>query len=549
MTALDNIKGWSKNIVSDPNKKEIYKKIVLSKNDINLYPIAYFSNVFDDIVSDKELLEFLITNVVSYDLHASSKYLCSIFLLLLNKNLIKEISEDQLRHVNLYLSDSSVPRTDKYICVNKLLENKVVDVEKIDCVSCSFCTDIVEYLLRAKNNKQNNSNLDVYLERIYKISDYSNINSSQIFKFPPIEKYLCFVIENNLTKPIIKLIDKMITEKNLHTLFQNEIISTNPFFLKQLNEYFSGQASRNFLGKVDISQIFKYMKLNKKSLETLFKQFQFRNMRKEIREIIDSNEIGFVLTYQTDITKHKLSNPINNKTVYQSIKFMTLEELNLFDIEFIVEFDIFNIENLSQEFLQNKIKEILLSNSKTNNTKSAKEYIIKLASDNSVMSNHIFTDKFLTENLVKDMGLYLTIVLLTCGSVSSDTIKSVLEKYTLHEVAKCLLSFNKPENKKGIEKIILAIPAILELMIEEKLKNTTKKHFENISKISKKRTIECLYVEYDEQDKTKCKICLENQVDSVYSECGHTLCSNCSDNIIICPYCRKSSGVMKLHFS
>ena len=41
-------------------------------------------------------------------------------------------------------------------------------------------------------------------------------------------------------------------------------------------------------------------------------------------------------------------------------------------------------------------------------------------------------------------------------------------------------------------------------------------------------------------DENLCKICVNNMVECVFSECGHMICCmNCSSNLKTCPICRK----------
>lgn len=42
-------------------------------------------------------------------------------------------------------------------------------------------------------------------------------------------------------------------------------------------------------------------------------------------------------------------------------------------------------------------------------------------------------------------------------------------------------------------------------------------------------------------DKDICKICIENQIDCVFVECGHLMsCLKCSQNLEKCPFCRQT---------
>ncbi len=43
-----------------------------------------------------------------------------------------------------------------------------------------------------------------------------------------------------------------------------------------------------------------------------------------------------------------------------------------------------------------------------------------------------------------------------------------------------------------------------------------------------------------ESDENICKICVNNKIECVFSECGHMICCmNCSSNLKTCPICRK----------
>jgi hypothetical protein len=42
-------------------------------------------------------------------------------------------------------------------------------------------------------------------------------------------------------------------------------------------------------------------------------------------------------------------------------------------------------------------------------------------------------------------------------------------------------------------------------------------------------------------DRDICKICIENEIDCVYIECGHLMsCLKCSESLETCPFCRQT---------
>ena len=46
-----------------------------------------------------------------------------------------------------------------------------------------------------------------------------------------------------------------------------------------------------------------------------------------------------------------------------------------------------------------------------------------------------------------------------------------------------------------------------------------------------------------------CKICIENEIDCVFIECGHLVsCLKCSENLHVCPFCRQEIlKIMKIY--
>lgn len=50
-------------------------------------------------------------------------------------------------------------------------------------------------------------------------------------------------------------------------------------------------------------------------------------------------------------------------------------------------------------------------------------------------------------------------------------------------------------------------------------------------------------------DEKECKICTKNDVDSYYKKCGHTICTECSEMVNCCPWCKQMSECNKLYVS
>jgi hypothetical protein len=58
-----------------------------------------------------------------------------------------------------------------------------------------------------------------------------------------------------------------------------------------------------------------------------------------------------------------------------------------------------------------------------------------------------------------------------------------------------------------------------------------------------------VYANMDADDIIKCKICMENNIDTVYADCGHTVCKTCAREMAKCPFCRKKSETYKIIIS
>lgn len=92
-------------------------------------------------------------------------------------------------------------------------------------------------------------------------------------------------------------------------------------------------------------------------------------------------------------------------------------------------------------------------------------------------------------------------------------------------------------------------------ILDEKLNQSRRENASYESKVQilneKFAKIENLDFENEnEEEKNICAICFEQKIEVALLNCGHTLCSSCSKNVRICPFCRSHiQKILKLHLN
>ena len=568
MTALETLDDWSEKITTHESKHEIYKSMIKSKYYINLFAIAEFDNVFNDILSNDELVKLLRDCI--FHKYPMDSMTFDIIPMMIKSNAIKTpLTDDEIKILNWN------PNKVSEILVQLILAD-LVDITKVKIDSNSVLSIVRDvYNLAPKESTKTQNELTKILDVIFNLIptnpffDWQWIGWFETLKRENklnefYTKYVLFTIKDKRLTLLNEKIFKIACEKNvLVALVTTPELATNEYFHTELNKFICSKMNY-VIDKHDVSGIFQYLKPNKKVIESLLSAFKFYNVRTNIIQTIDINEIAFVLALQNDIVKYgfTVTGDDNKKVIVRTLKFMTPYQLGLININTVIAFDLLEQKdipveqrNLPNDFVINQIKLMLTSNVKVKNYTSCYHYVVKKMSESIEILNAFVSDEsneecynLLTENRkLEEIIMFIS----HCNTnVSNEKILQMLSKFKVCELAKQISSFGTLINKNTMEKLCEIIPELLDIFIEEKIKKTKKYCDDKVNHLSKKRKINDLYAQYDaDKEKTQCKICLENVINQVFVQCGHTICSDCVTKTVACPFCRIKSETIGLFLS